>query len=715
MRNFLFLLASLTSYFVALPSYAVEFCNFPYSEPIAGEVAVVGQAIDSDHDRFKVLNAFKGRVVEVGGGTASLNISLSTDQNEIYSKIEQKKEGKIKIGWFSAGKSRDFTSVILKKSYSATFMLSFDATLPNDKWEIDSSGGTPLTDYAKSLVNNPCQFKQVFGNSFIFQTQRGVSLYVAITISFSQDIYFQEFKRGMNASLEGSFKGFTGNVCILCGEKKFTIPAFDFNLAFNKSSGNISQTTLESGKVDVAIMQKGGDVSRLGQVFGTGGDIAIASCSLNSLDSCTRAFNNVLAYLAQEEFAAGVKRYPVVLNYLSRPYWEIDPSITLVKEVTPAVEMARTNLATELSNREQSLITVKNMLASPSLTVVGHRQELAALQPKLEQDVQKLIAAGFTCFSDLASCEGLSNQVISNLTVYNKSILQFYPEDGLVLFLPFNTNSLDESGNGNNGVVHGAVLTKDRNGKENSAYSFNGSSYIGVPYNPQFNITPSGFSVALWFTPESSQSPIHALIDKAHGITGLNSWVVQCVNDGTTAKNLFEFAVGNGSGWMIADSTCIFDNKWHFVVVNFDGATTKFYVDGELKQTAPFSGSPVSNRNGISIGTASINNRFFKGSIDDIRIYNRAITDTEVQQLYTGKTTVVPQPEEVTATNRLGGISTRSYVGTDPANYMIAGLFVNTTAKKVVARASSVNAIKLRLRRNACAGCAGNAISDERF
>lgn len=776
--NKLALLLSLTLSLLALPSYADEFCNFPYSEPITGEVAVVGQAVDSDRDRFKVLNAFKGRVVEVGGGTASLSASLSTSYEEVYNRTYQKKGGSIKIGWFSFGKSREFTNEVTKKKYAATFVLSFDATVPNSKWEIDTSGGSPLTEYARNLLGNPCQFKQIFGDSFVFQTQRGASVYVAISISFSSETHLQEFKKGMNTSLEGSFKGLTTSFCTPCGAtKSFTIPAFDFKLSFEKASANVNRTVLEDGKIDIVAMQVGGDASRLGQIFGTNGDVAIASCGINMLDSCAKAFNNVLAYLAQEEFATGVKNYPVVLNYLSRPYWEVDPSIRLVKEVTIAIENTRSQVAIELSNREQDLGTIKSLLIV-SLTN-AHRQELIRLQFNLEQDIQKLLTAGFTCFSDLAGCESLSTQVLGGLTAYNKSVLQLYLEDGLVAYYPFNTNALDESGNGNHGTVHGATLIQDRLGNRNSAYQFN-DNYIEIPHNNSFNVTRSGFSLALWFRPESIQkTSIYTLVDKTHGITGINSWVIHCINDRRYgATPLFGFAVGDGANWSTSyDTSCINDNQWHFIVSVSDGSVIKFYVDGSLKQTTTLLGTPLSNQNSIFIGKSGYSNRTFAGSIDDIRIYNRSLGDSEIQQLYTGKSANQPPIAQFSATpmqgnapltvsldgstssdsdgsiqnyqwkssdgqtatgrnsylvfgkvgtytitltvtdnegatstaqqtvtaqntttqpattNRLGGISTRSYVGTDPANYMIAGLLINATAKKVVARASSVDGI----------------------
>jgi hypothetical protein len=286
---------------------AAKTCNFPYSEPLEGEVAVVGQAVDSERERFKVLNAFKGKEVSVGGGLATLSASLVRHSDEIYEKTYLKRGGKFGIGPFKFGKYREFTTTITKKNYTATFMLMFEVNLPNSKWQIDTSGGTPLTDYAQTLVNKPCEFKRIFGDSFIFQTQRGARVYVAINVSFSSDERLQDFNRGMDGSLEGKFNGFTKKFCDSCGvEKIFKIPAFDFSASFDSAKSNISKSTLRDGKIEIIAMQIGGDASRLGQIFGSGGDVTLASCSLDALANCDAVFNKVLAYLAQEEFAEGV-------------------------------------------------------------------------------------------------------------------------------------------------------------------------------------------------------------------------------------------------------------------------------------------------------------------------------------------------------------------------------------------------------------------------
>jgi len=646
MRNFLFLLASLTSYFVALPSYAVEFCNMPYSEPIEGEVAVVGQAVDSDRDRFKVLNAFKGRVVEVGGGTASLNASLVRSDEEIFEKTYQKFRGKITIGKFSFGKSRKFTNIVVNRKYTSTFVLSFDATLPNDKWDIDTNGGSPLTDYAKSLAGNACQFKQIFGNSFIFQTHRGARVYIAINVSFSSSENYQEFIRKMDGNLEGAFKGWTGEFC--CGiEKTFTIPKFDFSASFKQSNINLNDLVRQDGKIEIAAMQIGGDVSRLGQIFGTGQDIALASCSLSALDNCDKAFKNVLAYLTQEEFINGVRSSPSVLNYLSRPYWEVDPSIKLVEEVTSTIENARIQLATELTNHEQDLDTLKKLLAS-SLTAV-HRQELTILQPKLEQDIQKLTVAGFTCFSDLASCESTAIQALGSLATYNKSLLQFYPNDGLVAYYPFNSNSLDESGNNNNGTVNGATLTSDRFGKPNSAYKFDGvNDYISIKNSDSLN--PANITISAWyfgtqfFTGDGNNVIIHK--PYTSHVAPYYQWhlgVGTQLYPGSFNFHGWPTSVSRSISSGAISTTDVID-KWNHLVTSFDGVVLKLYINGKLEASQSLSSySPIVPYNkDVFIGRhGNAGNQWdhTPGIIDDIYIYSRSLGNDEIQRLYTNKST----------------------------------------------------------------------------
>ena len=73
--------------------------------------------------------------------------------------------------------------------------------------------------------------------------------------------------------------------------------------------------------------------------------------------------------------------------------------------------------------------------------------------------------------------------------------------DGLVAYYPFNGDANDESGNGNDGEVNGAILTEDRHGESEKAYKFNGGNYIRVKNNAKFN-AGNNFSLSVWYTLE---------------------------------------------------------------------------------------------------------------------------------------------------------------------------------------------------------------------
>jgi len=81
---------------------------------------------------------------------------------------------------------------------------------------------------------------------------------------------------------------------------------------------------------------------------------------------------------------------------------------------------------------------------------------------------------------------------------YAQQIPSYIPSNGLIGWWPFNGNANDESGNGNDGTVNGAVLTEDRFGNENSAYSFDGiDDFINAGYVNEISGS-SQLSVSYW-------------------------------------------------------------------------------------------------------------------------------------------------------------------------------------------------------------------------
>ncbi len=214
---------------------------------------------------------------------------------------------------------------------------------------------------------------------------------------------------------------------------------------------------------------------------------------------------------------------------------------------------------------------------------------------------------------------------------------------GLIAYYPFNGNANDISGNGNNGIpLNGIQPASDRFGAANSAYYFDGvNDYIRIPYAPGMNPS-NAISVALYFT--SEQSSVQTLVGKISYTDGIGTQFQVAMNFNPYPGVLFGLnppATGcNGqitlnSNYVNTGST-IPQNQWHCLVATFENGIQKIYLDGVLMQTDN-TGFNVLNQctnSDIQIGSWwSFDPQWFKGKIDDVRIYNRALNVAEVNSL----------------------------------------------------------------------------------
>jgi hypothetical protein len=199
---------------------------------------------------------------------------------------------------------------------------------------------------------------------------------------------------------------------------------------------------------------------------------------------------------------------------------------------------------------------------------------------------------------------------------------------GLVAYYPFNGNANDESGNGYNGTVNGPTLTTDRFGNPNSAYSFDGiNNYIGLANTSALNFTSGGFALAAWVN--FSQNNSDNLIIAKHNCGIISGYFLGAGNFGGPS-NVFNFYVSSDS--RLRTTETYNDGKWHLVVGVYDGSTQYLYVDGVLKvsQAKTYVNTNTAN---ITIGSGT-NCGYFAGSIDEVRIYNRALSEAEIQEIY---------------------------------------------------------------------------------
>ncbi len=206
--------------------------------------------------------------------------------------------------------------------------------------------------------------------------------------------------------------------------------------------------------------------------------------------------------------------------------------------------------------------------------------------------------------------------------------------NGLVAYYPFNGNANDETGNGNNGVVNGATLTQDRFGNAHRAYSFDGTNdYIRVARQVTTN-QPLTWSV--WFRPNIPDTNVVAALLNQGGNPG-QTMCSPRLGIGCDVFGQFDFyTYDTVPHWVLSSKRAQYDtNHWYQLVATSDVQGNRcLYVDGVGEGTATNQPFGQNLANFYIGGEVSSYSTWFSGVIDDVRIYNRALSGSEVQQLY---------------------------------------------------------------------------------
>jgi uncharacterized protein (TIGR02145 family) len=236
----------------------------------------------------------------------------------------------------------------------------------------------------------------------------------------------------------------------------------------------------------------------------------------------------------------------------------------------------------------------------------------------------------------------LTQQEISSIyyqTTSTTCLPDYVPTNGLVGYWPFCGNANDASSNGNNGTVNGASLTTDRNGNANSAYNFDGiNDYIQVPHSSSISLT-GDITMSAWVkTNGSNGQNYQTIISKRETYWTWEylmtlSYHNSIIHD-TKLLSSRGVAMGNQEqGW---STTPYSINNWENWVVTISNNQMKIYKNGVLDHTQAFSLVPVNQVCPLLFGknTLSDTSEQFKGNIDDIGIWNRALTAQEIANLY---------------------------------------------------------------------------------
>jgi len=275
-----------------------------------------------------------------------------------------------------------------------------------------------------------------------------------------------------------------------------------------------------------------------------------------------------------------------------------------------------------------------------------------------------VIDAAKTVIDDLYTSEAtvaaIETQLEIAMDVFKSKEIQPVSTEFLIAQWLFNGDATDASGNGHDGELKSGhtnffdagspvlpVLAADRFGNTNYAYYFDKGANIEVPYNSKLNPTKE-LSISVWIKMESQ--------DNNDYIISLDRWLGYKLNlqeadklyytiRKQTAADVWEFVVDDDS-----DPFTVKENQWTHVVVSYaKEGVIKFFANGEKVREINdrgVTGDLMQVTKNLIIGQQlptedylveepNATDGFFKGTIDDIRLYNKALTDAEALSLYT--------------------------------------------------------------------------------
>lgn len=236
----------------------------------------------------------------------------------------------------------------------------------------------------------------------------------------------------------------------------------------------------------------------------------------------------------------------------------------------------------------------------------------------------------------------------------SQDLPSYVPSEGLEAYYTFKGNANDSSGNGNNGILSGATLTADKEGNTNSAYSFDGvSNTIGFE-SPFFNGEQiSSFTLFARFKVFN--------LENSPNIWG-KSFFWGEVNfellSNNSVKLMWANSVsGNRYSRVTTLENSISDDEWTDILITYENRQLKvfkngslinstmsytqqgggFLSDSQVEVSCNFAQDANSNKIGRRL-TGGSPGRYFEGIIDDFGIWNRALTEQEIQNLYTSST-----------------------------------------------------------------------------
>jgi len=198
----------------------------------------------------------------------------------------------------------------------------------------------------------------------------------------------------------------------------------------------------------------------------------------------------------------------------------------------------------------------------------------------------------------------------------------------LVLYHKYDSNALDYSGNGHNGIAQGAILA---GGKYGNAYRFDGiDDYIAVNDHDELDTNLAAITVSAWIYPESLPSDPSTIVGKWKRFGATN----RAYKLSTQASVLFFSVEESGDASALTQTSGLLLNTWQHVAGTWDGETIRLYINGlETGTPVTLSGTSIYNSDhGLAVGriNAEEDYHYFNGKVDEVIIWDRTLSSAEI-------------------------------------------------------------------------------------
>ena len=204
-------------------------------------------------------------------------------------------------------------------------------------------------------------------------------------------------------------------------------------------------------------------------------------------------------------------------------------------------------------------------------------------------------------------------------------LLQADLNSGLVAYYPLNGSASDACGS-HDGVAYGLIQTVDRFGFELGASYFSTNSYIDIPDSVAFHLQQ--LSVSVWVQPEPFTG-YRMVLSKDDGGRGIQFYM-----NGVGRVCLGYFGLGNGSWHNVQFSATFVPGQWIHLAATYDGQSIRLFTDGNPAGSLVYSATNTYGTRSVEIGRNTYSqNEYFMGALDDLRIYQRALSLSEIQDL----------------------------------------------------------------------------------